>query len=121
MTDEEIINDAVSRSEQDHLEVTVRSTNNLVKTEGALKAITISIHWAEEHDALLTLRKVRGNIIHKIYHSKKQTKIEIFFCQSIIFLFSNTLRNESTWLCKNVNFICMYQEITLHIMYTPNF
>lgn len=87
MTDEEIINEATSSSEQDDLEMTFFSPRKTsVKAEDALKSIDVSIRWAEENDAtddtLLTLRKLRENIIKKIYFSKKQAKIDNFFVKA---------------------------------------
>ncbi|KAF5271856.1 hypothetical protein FQA39_LY07996 [Lamprigera yunnana] len=79
MTDEEIINDAVSSSEQDDaqddLEVTFLSPRkSSVKSEDALKSIDVSIRWAGENDAvddtLLTLS------------NKKQAKIDNFFVKA---------------------------------------
>lgn len=87
MTDEEIINDALSSSEQDDLEMTFLSpTNTSVKAEDALKSIDVSIRWAEENNAfndiLLNLRKLREMIIKKIYYGKKQAKIDNYLVKT---------------------------------------
>ncbi|XP_022823355.1 jerky protein homolog-like [Spodoptera litura] len=87
MTDEEIINDAVSSSEQDDLEMTLLSpTSPSVKAEDGLKSIDVSIRWAEENNAsndiLLNLRKLREMIIKKIYYGKKQVKIDNYLVKA---------------------------------------
>ncbi|KAK9703618.1 hypothetical protein QE152_g29240 [Popillia japonica] len=66
ITDEEIINDTVSSSEQNDLEMPLLSpTNTSVKAEDALQSKDVSIRWAEENNAiddiLLNLRVKRND------------------------------------------------------------
>lgn len=77
LTDDELLNDTVQTDSSSDEEVVFHAVTT-VKSEDALNSVDICIKWAQENvkscDMVANLRKMRDEVIKKIYFGKKQAK-----------------------------------------------